>query len=433
MEPSVRDTLRQLIARYGHSLCDDPRRCEAMLRDLCGQHKREVFILVSALKQRVAADLLGGSGGLPTPLLLGRLRKRLEDELALTGEAAHWAVETWALALGIIAETSPRAPVTAAAARVQTPVTIERPEPAHPRESSTSVVVPKPAAAPQPANKTKPPPAPATPFRDRLKDGSDGPEMIWLPPGRFFMGSADGVGPAFADERPRHEVHIARPFAIGRCPVTFDDYDQFVVATRRPPAAKRGVLGRLFGAAEDRQRELPSDQGWGRGRRPVIVVSWDDAAAYCVWLTEQSGWTYRLPSEAQWEYACRAGTQTRWSFGDDERALGDHAWFTGNAGRKTHPVGEKQPNPWGLHDLHGHVWEWVQDHWHDHYHGAPTDGSAWEDAAGKSRVMRGGCWINDARLCRSAQRDRGVPADRDAGLGFRLARGPKRGPEQASG
>ncbi|WP_366929811.1 hypothetical protein [uncultured Thiodictyon sp.] len=123
MEPSVRDTLRQLIARYGHSLCDDPRRCEAMLRDLCGQHKREVFILVSALRQRVAADLLGGSSGLPTPLLLGRLRQRLEDELALTGEAAHWAVETWALVLGVIAE--PMAII--APARAQSPIAIDSP------------------------------------------------------------------------------------------------------------------------------------------------------------------------------------------------------------------------------------------------------------------------------------------------------------------
>ncbi|WP_100920160.1 formylglycine-generating enzyme family protein [Candidatus Thiodictyon syntrophicum] len=398
MEPIVRDTLRQLIVRYGHSLCDDPCRCEAMLRDLCGQHKREVFILVSALRQRVAADLLGGSGGLPTPLLLGRLGKRLEDELALTGEAARWAVETWALALGVIAG----------------PVIVPTP-------------TPTPAAAPQPANKTKPPPpppAPATPFRDRLKDGSDGPEMVWLPPGRFFMGSADGDALAFVDEQPRHEVRIARPFAIGRFPVTFDDYDRFVVATKRPPAAKRGVLGRLFGAAEDRQRELPSDQGWGRGRRPVIEVSWEDAAAYCVWLTEQTGWTYRLPSEAQWEYACRAGTQTRWSFGDDERALGNHAWFKDNSDGKTHPVGEKQPNPWGLHDLHGNVWEWVQDHWHYHYQGAPTDGSAWEDAAGGSRVLRGGDWFDDARYCRSARRYQVGPAGLGVRLGFRLARGP---------
>jgi len=371
MEPSVRDTLRQLIVRYGHSLCDDPRRCEAMLRDLCGQHKREVFILVSALKQRVASDLLGGSGGLPIPLLLGRLRKRLEDELALTGEAARWAVETWALALGVIAGPVPLSMAGTAPPRGGTPA------------NSATV--------------TRPTHTPLNRFRDRLTDGGEGPEMVPLLPGRFPMGASAGD----KRERPQHEVRIARPFAIGRFPVTFEDYDRFVAATKRQP---------------------PGDRGWGRGRRPVIKVSWHDAVAYGVWLSAQTGRAYRLPSEAEWEYAGRAGTATRWSCGDDEEILGDYAWFRDNSGYGTHPVGEKRPNPWGLYDIHGNVWEWVQDGWHDNYAGAPTDGSAWgapSDTAG--RVLRGGCWNSYARNTRVSSRYRLNPGYRNERLGLRLA------------
>ncbi|WP_295384789.1 formylglycine-generating enzyme family protein [uncultured Thiodictyon sp.] len=249
-------------------------------------------------------------------------------------------------------------------------------------------------------------------FRDRLKDGSEGPELVWLPTGTFLMGSPAGDKMAFDDERPQHEVRIARPFAIGRVPVTFADYDRFCT-----------VAGRA----------RPGDQGWGRGRRPVIKVSWADAVAYCVWLTEQTGRTYRLPSEAEWEYACRAGTQTRWSFGDDEQALGDHAWFNGNSGGQTHPVGEKRPNPWGLHDLHGNVWEWVQDHWHNNYQGATPDGRSWEDASGEWRVQRGGSWISFGRYLRCAYRHHYGPGGRFLFAGFRLVLGPQPKQGQADG
>ena len=406
MEPTVCDSLRQLIVRYGHHLCNDPRRCEAMLRDLCGQHKREVFILASALKQRVGADLLGDTDGLPTPLLLGRLRKRLEDELALTGEAAHWAVETWALALGVITEPA------IVPAPIPTPVVASQPPSKPAKEAPPS---------PKPAKEPRQPPLPS--FRDRLKDGGEGPEMVRLQPGRFLMGAAAAENcMSHADECPRHEVHIARPFAIGRFPVTFDDYDRFVLATRQPSAAKRGFMERLFGGEGDRQPEVPNNNGWGRSRHPVINVSWNDAVAYCVWLTGQTGRTYRLPSEADWEYACRAGTATRWSCGDDAQALKDYAWFGDNSGGRTHPVGEKRPNPWGLHDIHGNVCEWVQDGWHDDYAGAPTDGSAWgasSDTAG--RVLRGGSWWVTAGGVRVSTREGSDPDGCGDNVGLRLA------------
>ena len=375
MEPSVRDTLRQLIVRYGHALCDDPRRCEAMLRDLCGQHKREVFILVSDLRQRVAADLLGGGGGLPTPLLLGRLRKRLEDELGLSGEAARWAVETWALALGVIAGPVPLTATDAAPPRAGIPA------------KSATVI--------------RPTHIPSNRFRDRLTDGGEGPEMVRLPPGRFLMGAPPGgYGVGDDSERPQHEVRIARPFAIGRFPVTFEDYDRFVAATNRYP---------------------PHDL-WGRGRRPVNV-SWHDAVAYCVWLSAQTGRPYRLPSEAEWEYAGRAGTATRWPCGDDPQALDDYAWFGDNADGRTHPVGEKYPNPWGLHDIQGNVWEWVQDVWHKDYAGAPTDGSAWGALSGSARrVMRGSAFgASNARDLRMSIRHGFDPDSCQSHLGLRIA------------
>ena len=236
------------------------------------------------------------------------------------------------------------------------------------------------------------------------------PEMVRIEPGTFLMGSAKGPfflgflrGEAFPDECPQHEVRIARPFGIGRYPVTFEEYAAFAEAT---------------------QREPPGDEGWGRGTRPVINVSWEDAVAYVQWLSEQTEKSYRLPTEAEWEYAARAGTSTAWSFGDDKQTLHEFAWYSKNAEGKTHPVGEKAANPWDLHDVHGNVWEWVQDCWHGGYEGAPKDGSAWLEADGGNcglRVVRGGSWSNEPESLRSANRGRFDADGRYSHIGFRLA------------
>jgi len=215
-------------------------------------------------------------------------------------------------------------------------------------------------------------------FQDKLKDGGLGPEMMIIPAGKFNMGSNDYDG-----EQPIHSVTIAYEFALGKYPVTFDEYDLFCQATKR---------------------EKPSDQGWGRGKRPVINVYWQDAKDYCQWLSKQTGKQYRLPSEAEWEYACRAGTRARFSFGDNEGDLSQYAWYESNAGGKTHPEGEKKPNPWGLYDMHGNVWEWCEDTWHDNYQGAPVDGSAWINSNENNRVLRGGSWGCIPNGVRSADR-----------------------------
>jgi formylglycine-generating enzyme required for sulfatase activity/uncharacterized protein YjbI with pentapeptide repeats len=244
---------------------------------------------------------------------------------------------------------------------------------------------------------------PGTIYRERLADASEGPEMVVIPAGEFWMGSDKSRDPeAFDDELPHHRVSIARRFALGRYPVTFAEYDSFAEANGRKPS---------------------EDRGWGRENRPVINVSWEDAVAYCAWLSEQSGRPYRLPTEAEWEYAARAGTETRYWWGEEAGKNNANCdgcgseWDT----KQTAPVGSFRPNNWGLHDMLGNVWEWVQDCWHRSYEGAPTDGSAWEEGDCARRVVRGGSWeVNPGNL-RSPSRARGWPGNRDDNIGFRLA------------
>jgi formylglycine-generating enzyme required for sulfatase activity len=236
------------------------------------------------------------------------------------------------------------------------------------------------------------------------------PQLIALPGGEFWMGSPDGEADRARDEGPRHQVRIA-PFAIGQTAVTFAQYDAFAQATGRVK---------------------PSDNGWGRGDRPVINVSWEDAVSYAAWLSRETGEQYRLPSEAEWEYAARAGTETPFWTGPcihtDQANYDGNFDYNGcgaNTGvyrEKTVPVGSLPANPWGLHEVHGNVWEWVQDRYQDNYRGAPTDGSAWEAGGSSARVVRGGSWLNVPRDLRAANRNGDGPDNRDNFLGFRLAR-----------
>ena len=236
-------------------------------------------------------------------------------------------------------------------------------------------------------------------FRDRLSGDGKGPAMVVLPRGEFRMGNLFGNG--HGDEWPVHTVTISRRIAMGQYPVTFEDYDRFVAAT---------------------DAERPDDEGWGRGRKPVIDVNWYDARAYAVWLSEQTGKRYRLPSESEWEYAARAGTETAYSWGNEigvNRANCDGSGSEWSG--QTSPVGSFAPNGFGLYDMHGNVWEWVEDGWHDNYEGAPSDGSA-STSGGDSflAVVRGGSWGSHPRNLRSAYRDRNVLSHRGFNNGFRL-------------
>jgi len=227
----------------------------------------------------------------------------------------------------------------------------------------------------------------------------DCPEMVVAPAGSFMMGSPEGQG---ADqEHPQHEVMIAKPFAVAKYEVTFAEWDACVAAGGCP---------------------RPFDSGLGRGVRPVINVSWDDAQQYVTWLSRLTGRPFRLLSEAEWEYAARAGTTTLYSFGDNEAALGEYAWYHTNANGKTHPVGEKKPNAFSLYDMHGNVWEWVEDCDHYSYEGAPTDGTAWTAGDCRYRVVRGGSWLSGPQDLRSANRSRLDSVFRNPDLGFRVGR-----------
>ncbi|NCA72185.1 MAG: hypothetical protein EOM91_19340, partial [Sphingobacteriia bacterium] len=281
----------------------------------------------------------------------------------------------------------------------------------------------------------EPPPLKPIPgLRDPLKGGWDGPTMVWLPGGEFIMGQADS---RYSNEKPAHRIWVGA-FSVGQYPVTFEEYDRFCEAT---------------------QRDKPSAWRGGRGRRPAIFISWDDAQAYCDWLSEQTGEVYRLLTEAEWEYACRAGTETKWSCGDDESCLAEHAWYSVNSEGGTHPVGERRPNAWQLYDMHGNVWEWCADWYAEAIYKKPAadggivsggvaastgDGASGAASArsgdatvvsenpsgpatGSDRALRGGSWGGVADLCRSACRIGWPPSIRSANLGFRLSRtGPWR-------
>ena len=221
-----------------------------------------------------------------------------------------------------------------------------------------------------------------------------GIRFMYVPPGEFLMGSPESDQDAFDYEKPQQSVRITRGFYMGKYPVIQAQYE--------------AVMG-----------ETPSH--FGGGSRPVEMVSWHDAVAFCEKLSAQCGQEGRLPTEAEWEYACRAGTQTRYCFGDDAQRLGEYAWFNGNSGSETHPVGQKRANAWGLHDMHGNVWEWCSDWYDEGYYAQSLIEDPPGPAQGVSRVLRGGSWSRSAALSRSAYRGPGGPSASYKGGGFRVA------------
>ena len=229
------------------------------------------------------------------------------------------------------------------------------------------------------------------------------PEMVVIPAGEYRRGCRSDCDYFVMDNaQPVQKVRV-KSFELGKYEVTFEEYDRFTSETGRERAA---------------------DKGWGRGRRPVINVSWEDAVAYTRWLSQQTGARYRLPTEAEWEYAARAGTETLYSWGNQIGRNRANCIGCGSRwdGQQTAPVGSFGANGWGLHDMHGNVWEWVQDCWSDSYRGAPTDGTAWESGDCVVRVMRGGSLRNVPTGMRSAFRYWGSSSLRIYSYGFRVAR-----------
>jgi formylglycine-generating enzyme required for sulfatase activity len=230
------------------------------------------------------------------------------------------------------------------------------------------------------------------------------PEMVVLPAGSFVMGSPSSENGHAGDEDPQHVVTIAKPFAVSKYALTFDEWDTCVA----------------YGDCDPRV----SDSAWGRGRRPVINVSWDDAQSYVRWLSRVTGKAYRLLSEAEYEYATRAGTQTAYPWGDDIGKSNANCAGCGSQwdGRQTAPVGSFVPNRFGLYDMVGNVVAWVEDCSHDNYRGAPPDDSAWITGDCSSRVLRGGSWDSYPQNLRSAYRIRNAPGFRSSYDGFRVGR-----------
>jgi formylglycine-generating enzyme required for sulfatase activity len=512
MHDLPRQKLVELLTLHGFSLCDDAKKLEGLLKDvLRNECKRETFVLISALREGVAQELLGSKSGMPAAALAAKLARQLCDNLALDEVAAQWSVESWAVALGVkitSLSTVPQKPATSVIASPRTTsaavsvdlaalalhhrenarqkqVEIElhrieaakaatlasqrqeeekaRTEQLELEARANAVCAQKQAiefaeksrdfeTAVQLLEEIDPKWRNRTLFkkmsdyRDRVSHLNatihdavhkgrisflrshvrellklqprrddmrrllevlpDEPEVareltnaigmkfLLICPGEFTMGSKAGI-----NETPPHRVEITQPFYLGIYPVTQAEY--------------RTVIG-----------TNPS-HFVGDPRLPVENVDWNAAVSFGEALTQshgkdQPGMRYCLPTEAEWEYACRASSTSTWCFGDDEKLLYEYAWFDKNSRLRTHPVGERKPNVWGLHDMHGNIWEWCQDGY---------DASAYERrrampqdpcGTGRHKVCRGGAWQVPAQRCRSAAREYYNSTFRDYHTGFRL-------------
>jgi formylglycine-generating enzyme required for sulfatase activity len=235
-------------------------------------------------------------------------------------------------------------------------------------------------------------------FQDKFFGNGSAPEMVALIAGKYLRGDATGD----TDERPPVSVSLGA-FAIGIFEVTFAEYDRFCT---------------------DIRKDCPDDEGWGRGRRPVVNVSWNDAVAYTQWLSRKTRKNFRLPTDAEWEYASRAGSLTTYWWGDDAGLANANCEGCGSPwdGDKSALVGRFPANAFGLHDTAGNVFEWAADCWHDSFAEAPSNGAAIEKPDCGKRVIRGGAWSFPAKEIRSANRWRDFPTRRSDDTGFRVAR-----------
>jgi formylglycine-generating enzyme required for sulfatase activity len=270
--------------------------------------------------------------------------------------------------------------------------------------------------------------APAKPIINSI-----GMKLVLIPAGQFTMGAPDRD--AFGPDKPQHPVRITKPFYLGACHVTVGQFRNFVEHANYQTDAERANQAEAEQWKEKTWRNVSPSQP---DEHPVVYVSWNDAVAFCQWLSRKEGNSYRLPTEAEWEYACRAGSATRYCFGDDESGLAEYAWYRENSDDGTHPVGQKRPNAWGLYDMHGNVRGWCQDYYNDGYYAnSPTDDptgpavgvesnlfNRYNQRSPPDRVIRGGAWLSYANVCSSAYRAHDSPLRRDYHLGFRVARVP---------
>ncbi|WP_079291182.1 formylglycine-generating enzyme family protein [Cylindrospermopsis raciborskii] len=382
MNDLPRQKLKEIIIQHGHALCDDPKRCEAFLRDYCGEYGREIFILISVLKQGIVKDLLN-SNNIPIELLLGRLTKQMQNNLGLTEEAARYGVESWAVVL----DKMTLQPIETKSATLRNKM----------RTFSFEVVSSNKEG--KILNKKS---VSANYFVEDLGNGII-LEMIEIPGGIFMMGSQENEKDRNINEGPLHQVKISS-FFMGKYLIT---QEQYYAIIGNNPSNFRG------------------------NKNPVEEVSWQNAVKFCQKLSQRTGKIYTLPSEAQWEYACRSKTITPFYFGDNITT--DLVNYNGNYPyglaskeqwrKKTTEVGTFPPNAFGLYDMSGNLWEWCLDTWHNNYQGAPSDGSPWfSNSMIPRHVLRGGSWFNSAKDCRSASRNCNFDHGND--YGFRVVTAP---------
>ena len=322
----------------------------------------------------------GGLGPSPIIAKIRSAETAFDTSVNALLQLAEQGVDDGVLAAMVIPRSGP-APVTAA-----------------PTDSGSADA----ASAPSPTaafEGVQPKAIPGSTFQERLRTRGEGPLMVVIPAGTFRMGCVYNDDECDRDEKPVHDITIAQPFAVSVYEVTFEDYDLFSYPNK------------------------VGDQGWGRGSRPVINVSWHDAKEYVAWLSTQTGGQYRLLTEAEWEYAARAGSRTKFSWGSVvyvNRANCRNA--CGDQWEHTAPVGSFPPNGFGLYDMPGNVWEMVEDCWNPSYTGAPADGSAWLDGNCDLRVGRGGSWYGGTENLRPSARTRGSADKQGMSTGFRVAR-----------
>jgi formylglycine-generating enzyme required for sulfatase activity len=252
---------------------------------------------------------------------------------------------------------------------------------------------------------------------ESVKDCALCPEMVGIPAGTFQMGSNDGD----SDEKPVHTVDV-KAFYMSKYETTIAEYLACVQdgGCKPPQWLESGNEFNIHTGSNNWYNKAGMSES--NKNHPITGVSWNDAKAYGVWLSKKTGKDYQLPTEAQWEYACRAGSTGKYSFENDASQLGNYGWYKENSGKTTHPVGEKKPNVWGLYDMHGNIWEWLEDKYHDSYSGAPADGSAWISGDSNSRILRGGSWHFRGNSLRCTNRGMFDMTYRVNDWGFRFSR-----------
>ena len=364
MHPTPRKILIELIAEHGSSVSRDARRCEALLRDYCGQNRREVNVLLAAVRARVGADLMAAQAATPRAALLVRLTRRLIDDFCLTEEAAQWAVESWALALGI---ELPNETVRVASARNAPEPPIATDDLAHRLRSATNVQV--------------------------VENPADHAVMLWIPPGEFRMGDED------QKDNPRHSVYLDG-FWMYKTPVTVAQFMRFCTATGRA---------------------APNPPSWGwHDDHPVVNVSWIDATDYAAWAG------VRLPTEAQWEKAARGTDSRLYPWGNAwEPSRCAHSVGSARVGTLPRGAFPRGASPYGVLDMAGNVWEWCADWYEAGYLRTAPGRNPTGPPTGERRILRGGSWNdNMAYIYRTALRFRYEPGGRFISFGFRCAASP---------